>query len=137
MDHYYLLLTIPQWVIFVSIVGMVYGWAENKRIFWQLGCLGLVALGLFSLYALASGMVTPDIYITDEEVAIEGISPDDLPKEMFMIPIYWGLFINGLLSLATFIQIKRKAIKWYKWMTIVTMFASLALFFMIFGALKS
>ena len=136
MDLSYLFLTAPQWLIFVSLVAIIYGWIEQKRIFWQIGCVSLFLLGLFALYAILNGLVAPDLYVAEDELQIENIDLTELPRELHLIPIYWSLVLNGLLSFITLVLMKSKT-TWYKWMTVGTMLVSLGIFFMLFDALKA
>ena len=115
---------------------MVYGWIENKRIFWQIGVLGLVLLSAFALYALFSKLVSPDIYISEDELDQDGLNMSEIPRALHMVPIYWGLALNGILSFITFISLKKNN-KHYKWLTVVTILVCLALFFMLINALNS
>ena len=135
MDSIYLLLTVPQWVIFASIVVVVYGWVEKKRTFLKMGHICLAALGVYAFIAIVTGLAIPDIYIAEESLPMSGLGPEELPKEMFMVPIYWGLVVNGLFSLITMVLIWAQK-KGFKWMAILTMLSSLGLFFMLFEAMK-
>ena len=136
MDITYLLLTIPQWIIFVSIVVIFYGWIENKKVFWEIGAFSLVLLGAFALYALLSKLVSPDIFISEDELNQEVLDMSEIPRALHMVPIYWGLTLNGILSLITFISEMKKN-KHYKWLTVVTILFCLAIFFMLLNALNT
>ncbi len=132
----YLLLIIPQWVIFVSIIAILYGWVEKKKVFGQMGCIGLALLGLFALLSILLGIATPDLYVNETEFPFDEFEPDELPKEMHIIPIYWGLVINGIVSLVTIILdwLKKKGLKI---MVPISVLVSLALFFMLLEALRA
>jgi hypothetical protein len=101
----YVVLTVPQWAIFTAISAMVYGWVEKKRIFGIVGSGILSVLGVYAAYTLFTGLMVPESmfdtssYLPKEEL----FNPDELPLEGRLLPIYWGLVINGFLAIFTMI----------------------------------
>lgn len=101
----YVVISVPQWAIFVAISAMMYGWLEKKRIFSVIGSGILAALGLYAAFVLWTGLLVPESvfdnsgYLPKEEL----FSPDELPVEGRLLPFYWGLVANGVLALIAMI----------------------------------
>lgn len=107
----YVVLTVPQWAIFVAISAMIYGWLEKKRIFGLVGSGTLVVLGLYSAIVLWAGMLVPESmfdipgHLPGEEL----FNADELPVEGRLLPFYWGLVANGVIALiAMFLEIRNR-----------------------------
>lgn len=101
----YVVLTVPQWAIFVAVTAMVYGWLEKKKIFGIVGPGILAALGIYAAYVLFAGLLVPEnmLDVSSDLPKDELFNPDELPLEGRLMPFYWGLVCNGVLALVAMI----------------------------------
>lgn len=139
MDIYFLY-SIPQWVIFVSLVVIIYGWVEHKKVFGLLGSSFFILLALFSIFAISKGYFVFNNYLSPEEIISQemeetGLDIPGLPVQARLLPIYWGLIISGALACITFFLEwnEKKNIKLFK---ILLGGFSIGLFFMILAVIK-
>jgi len=133
----FITVSVPQWVIFAGLTVMIYGWVEKKKAFGLVGTGMLVLLGLFAAYVLAAGLLVPEDFFTAGSAAEEApLSPDEIPIEGRLLPVYWGLIVGGVLALAAFITelLNRRGANVLK---LITGLLALALFFFILGALRT
>lgn len=133
----FIMISVPQWVIFAGLTVMIYGWVEKKKAFGLVGTGMLVLLGLFAAYVLAAGLLVPEDFFTAGSAAEEApLSPDEIPIEGRLLPVYWGLIVGGVLALAAFITelLNRRGANVLK---LITGLLALALFFFILGALRT
>ena len=132
-------LTIPQWAIFVGITVMIYGWTEKKMIFELIGLGILVLLGFFAAWVLISGLLIPQELLNQTDPLDETVElflPDELPVEGRLLPFYWGLIGNGILSAATMVvEILKKRFVFILKITVGAI--SIALFFLMLAAIRS
>lgn len=134
----FITVSVPQWGIFAGLTVMIYGWVEKKKAFGLVGTGVLVLLGLFAAYVLAAGLLVPEDFFTAGSAAEDEapLSPDEIPIEGRLLPVYWGLIVCGGLALAAFITelLNRRGTNVLK---TITGLLALALFFFILGALRA
>jgi hypothetical protein len=132
------LYTVPQWLIFAAIIGMVYGWVEDKKVFRLIGAFVLVALGVFSLFVLMGDYFEAAKYLTPEEIANQELDenvPVEIPVVAKLFPAYLSFLLSTLLVIpAIFLDIKNK--KNYRIFLIISSLVALSGFFVIVGVLK-
>jgi hypothetical protein len=132
-------LTIPQWSIFVGITVMIYGWTEKKMIFELIGLGILVLLAVFAAWVLISGLLIPQELLNQTDPLDETVElflPDELPVEGRLLPFYWGLIGNGILSAATMVvEILKKRFVFILKITVGAI--SIALFFLMLATIRS
>lgn len=132
------LYTVPQWFVFAAIIGMVYGWIEDKKIFRLIGAFVLVALGIFSLFVLMGDYFAPGKYLTPEEVVSEELAEEvtgEIPVVAKLFPAYLSFLLAALLVVpAIVLDIKDR--KSYRIFLIISSLVALAGFFVIVGVLK-
>lgn len=119
------LTSISQWVLFLGIGLIVFGWIEKKEKFILGGQLIFTALGILSLYVLA----TNDLNITQ----IEGTL---ISKEAKMLAFFRGVayfFVLAVVSLA----MKLFRIRYQNISVYALVFFALMLFFMVFNVLQT
>jgi hypothetical protein len=135
----FIVLTIPQWAIFVGITVMIYGWTEKKMIFELIGLGLLVLLGVFAAWVVLAGLLVPEELLNQTDPldeTIELFMPDELPIEGRLLPFYWGLIGNGILAAVTMIlEILKKRFVFILKITVGII--SLALFFLMMAAIHS
>jgi hypothetical protein len=132
------LYTVPQWFIFAAILGMVYGWVEEKKVFRLIGAFILVALGVFSLIIITGDYFAPSKFLTPDEIASVEMEEDvtnDVPFVAKLFPAYLSFLLSALLAIpAIFLDIKNK--KSYRIFLIISSLTALFGFFIIVGVLK-
>ncbi|MCG6188420.1 hypothetical protein [Maribellus maritimus] len=132
------LYTLPQWFIFSSVLVMVYGWVEKKKPFRIIGLIILIALALFSLYAIMKGYFDSHNFLTPDEVIneeLDGELVEEIPFEGMILPAYWSFVISGITAIpALYFEIKNK--KQSRLFIILAVVISLFGFFVIVDALK-
>jgi len=131
------IITVPQWAIFAAVTVVIYGWVENKKAFGILGSAIMAGLALFAIWAIYSGSLVPESMFDTRE-AMDGeelFLPDELPIEGRMLPFYWALALNGLISVAAMISeiMNHKRAKMLK---VVMCTIGLLIFFGMIGAAK-
>jgi predicted membrane channel-forming protein YqfA (hemolysin III family) len=97
-----ILYTLPQWFIFGAIIGIAYGWVEQKKVFRVLGLSLYILLALFAAYAIYSGMFSASEYLTPEEIMSEELDEDiisEIPFEAKLLPAYWSFIVSGILAI--------------------------------------
>ncbi len=132
------LYTVPQWFIFAAIIGMVYGWIEDKKVFRLIGAFVLVALGIFSVFVLMGDYFAAGKYLTPDEVVSEELAEEvtgEIPFIAKLLPAYVSFLFSALLVVpAIFLDIKDQ--KSYRIFLIISSLVALAGFFVIVGVLK-
>ncbi len=132
------LYTVPQWFVFAAIIGMVYGWIEDKKVFRLIGAFVLVALGIFSLFVLMGDYFAAGKYLTPEEIVSEELAEEvteEIPFITKLFPAYISFLLSALLVIpAIFLDIKNR--KSYRIFLIISSFTALGGFFVIVGVLK-
>lgn len=138
MNHDVILYTIPQWFIFSSFLGIVYGWVEKKKPFRIVGLLVLVALGIFSVYAISKGYFLSSQFLTPEEIINEELNGElieEIPFEGMLLPAYWSFIVSGILAVpAAYLDWKGKKIN--RLLMVIAGLVSLFGLFIIVSALK-
>lgn len=138
MNQNVFLYTLPQWVVFVSIVVTVYGWVERKKHFRLIGMFILAALGVYAIWAINQGyFLSPEYLIPEEfhETETEGEIIEQTQFEVMLLPAYRSFVVCGILAItALFFDWKDK--KPGRLFIILTGLAALAGFFVIIDALK-
>lgn len=97
-----ILYTLPQWFVFGAIIGIAYGWVEQKKVFRLLGLSLFILLGFFAVYAIYSGMFSASDYLTPEEIMSEELEEDiitEIPFEAKLLPAYWSFIVSGILAI--------------------------------------
>ncbi len=136
----YFLYSIPQWVIFVGLVVIIYGWVEHKKVFGLLGSLFFIVLALFSIFAISSGYFVFNNFLSPDEIISQemeetGLDIPGLPMQAKLLPIYWGLILAGVLACITFI-LEWKEKRHIKLFKILLMIFSIGLFFILLAVIK-
>ncbi len=130
--------TVPQWFIFAAIIGMVYGWIEDKKTIRLVGAGVLIALGIFAIVVLSGDYFSAGKYLTQEELAnqqLEENLTEEIPFIARLFPAYLLFVISAVLSVPTIIfDLKNK--KGYVYWAIIAGLVALAGFFVIVGQLK-
>ena len=130
--------TVPQWFIFAAIIGMVYGWIEEKKAIRMIGAGILIALGIFSLIILSGDYFSAGKFLTQEELASQQLEeniPEEIPFIARLFPAYLLFVISAVLSVPAIIfDLKNK--KGYVYWAIIAGLVALAGFFVIVGQLK-
>lgn len=130
--------TVPQWFIFAAIIGMVYGWIEDKKTIRLIGAGVLVALGIFAIVVLSGDYFSAGKYLTQEELAnqqLEESIPEEIPFIARLFPAYLLFVISAILAIPTIIFDLRNK-KGYVFWAIAAGLSALAGFFVIVGQLK-
>lgn len=122
--------TIPQWAIFASISIIIYGWVEQKKIFGLIGIALMTVMGIFAGWVIWSGWLIPESMfdttgVMDGEVLF---SEGEIPLEGRMLPFYWGLVLNGALSVPAFLM-EYSGKKYTKAVKLMIMLLALMIFF--------
>lgn len=97
-----ILYTLPQWFVFGAIIGIAYGWVEQKKVFRMLGLSLYILLSLFAVYAIYSGMFSASEYLTPEEIMSEELDESiisEIPFEAKLLPAYWSFIVSGILAI--------------------------------------
>lgn len=132
------LYTVPQWFVFAAIIGMVYGWIEDKKVFRLIGAFVLVALGIFSLFILMGDYFAAGKYLTPDEVTSQELAEEvseEIPFVAKLFPAYLSFLLSAILVIpAIFLDLKNK--KSYRIFLIISSLAALSGFFVIVGVLK-
>lgn len=131
------ILTVPQWAIFTAITVIIYGWVERKRAFGMVGSGIFIVLGLFAAWVIFAGLLIPESMFDTREI-MDGeqlFLPDEMPIEGRMLPFYWGMVVNGVISLGALATeaMNRKSASLLK---IIICLTSLILFFGMIGAAR-
>lgn len=130
--------TVPQWFIFATIIGMVYGWIEDKKTIRLIGAGVLIALGIFAIVVLSGDYFSAGKYLTQEELAnqqLEENLSEEIPFVARLFPAYLLFVISAVLSIPTIIfDLKNK--KGYVYWAITAALVALAGFFVIVGQLR-
>lgn len=138
MNQDLILYTIPQWFIFSSLLGIIYGWVEKKKPFRIVGLLILVALGILSVYMINKGYFLSSQFLTPEELLNEELNGElveIIPFEGMLLPAYWSFIVSGILAIpAAYLDWKDK--KPNRILMVIAGLVSLFGFFIIVGALK-
>lgn len=122
--------TIPQWAIFAAITITIYGWVEQKKIFSLMGIALMMLLGIFAAWVIYSGWLIPESMF-DTTGSLDGeelFSEGEIPMEGRMLPFYWGLVVNGLLSVPVFL-VEYSEKKYSKPLKLLIMLTALMIFF--------
>lgn len=101
----YTVVTIPQWAIFAAITVIVYGWTEKKNIFIQIGMAIFVLLGIYSAWAVFTGIMVPGDFLNETDL-VSGedlFTPGELPLEGKLIPVYWGFILTGCIAVTALV----------------------------------
>ncbi|PIF05389.1 MAG: hypothetical protein CSA36_06975 [Draconibacterium sp.] len=138
MDNTWLF-TLPQWIIFVGIVALIYGWAENKKPFRLVGIVSLIVLGIYALYVLLGNMFVAGSFLTPNEVATEKLTeglPQKTPEQVKLFFAYLCFLIALVAALpALFFELKNR--KTARIFIVVAALAALFGFFIIVDSLKT
>jgi hypothetical protein len=130
--------TVPQWFIFAAVIGMVYGWIEDKKTIRLIGAGVLIALGIFAIVVLSGDYFSAGKYLTQEELAnqqLEENLTEEIPFIARLFPAYLIFVISAVLAIPTIIfDLKNK--KSYVYWAIIAGLVALAGFFVIVGQLK-
>jgi hypothetical protein len=130
--------TVPQWFIFAAIIGMVYGWIEDKKTIRLIGAGVLIALGIFAIVVLSGDYFSAGKYLTQEELAnqqLEESIPEEIPFIARLFPAYLLFVASAVLAIPVIIfDLKNK--KGYVYWAITAALVALAGFFVIVGQLK-
>ncbi|MBN1819238.1 MAG: hypothetical protein JXR31_06585 [Prolixibacteraceae bacterium] len=132
------LYTTPQWFIFASIIALVYGWVEKKRIFTFIGLALFILLGIYSLYAIIQGYFVFSKYLTPEEIIgyeLEEDVVEEIPLAGKLLPAYWLFILTGILGIPG-ILLEWKKKKQVRILIIIAGLIALSGFFIIVSALK-
>jgi hypothetical protein len=133
-----ILYTIPQWIIFVGLISIAYGWVEKKRIFNLIGLGLFIGLGIFAVYAIASGYFAFSEFLSPNEIISEELEEDvvqELPMQAKLLPAYWLFVASGILAIPTFIlELKEK--KLARWFLVLMGIVAIGGFFIVTGAIK-
>lgn len=119
------LTSISQWVLFVGIALILYGWIEKKESLLLSGQLSFVALGLFAVWILLN-------HPTGGELA----DGSHIPKEIKIIAYFKGIVLFAGLSLITLV-LKLIRFRFHKISLSVLILVALMLFFMVFNILQT
>jgi hypothetical protein len=138
MEENTFLYTIPQWIIFIGIISIAYGWIEKKKIFTLLGLGVFTLLGIFALYAISNGYFAFKEFLTPNEIVSQELEEDvldELPLQAKLLPAYWMFIVSGILSIPSFfLALKNK--KTTRLFLIVTVLVALSGFFIVVGAIR-
>ncbi len=97
-----ILYTLPQWLVFGAIVGIAYGWVEQKKVFRLIGTSFFILLGMFSAYAIYSGYFSAGEFLTPEEMMSEELDEDiisEMPFQARLLPAYWSFIVSGIIAI--------------------------------------
>jgi predicted membrane channel-forming protein YqfA (hemolysin III family) len=97
-----ILYTLPQWFIFGAIIGIAYGWVEQKKVFRAVGLSLYILLGMFAAYTIYSGMFSASEFLTPEEIMSEELDENiisEIPFEAKLLPAYWSFIVSGILAI--------------------------------------
>jgi hypothetical protein len=138
MEQNTFLYTIPQWIIFVGLISIAYGWVEKKRVFTLIGIGMFTILGGFAIYAITSGYFIFDSYLTPNEIISEELGEDfveSLPTQAKLLPAYWLFVVAGVLAIPSFfLELKKKRLA--RWFLVVMGMVALGGFFIVIGAVR-
>lgn len=138
MEQNTFLYTIPQWLIFVGVISIAYGWIEKKKIFNLLGLGLLILLGIFALYAITSGYFIFNKFLSPEEIVNQELNDDvieELPMQAKLLPAYWLFIVSGILAIPSFIlDLKNK--KLARLFLVISGLIALGGFFIVVGAMR-
>jgi len=130
MINNFTVITIPQWTIFAAITIIIYGWVEQKKIFGLIGISLMVFLGIFAGWVIYSGWLIPES-LFDTTGTMDGeelFSENEIPTEGRMLPFYWGLVLNGAISVLVFL-VEYSGKKYSKPLKLLIMLFALMIFF--------
>ncbi len=138
MNENVFLYTLPQWFIFSALLVIIYGWIEKKKPFKIIGLVILIALAIFSVYAIMKGYFDSHNFLTPNEVIneeIEGELTEEIPFEGMIFPAYWSFILAGIFAVPSlFFEIRNK--KPARLFIVITGLVALLGFFIIVDALK-
>lgn len=116
-NQFYLPASIPQWGIFLGVVGVIIGYIEKKERWMMAGWIILIAIGLSSLaFNLFGGLgVQPKDNVPDSAVSA-------------LIATGWQSAIGGALAAASFV-FQRLKNRYFKFLAILTVLYFMLIFF--------
>jgi hypothetical protein len=130
--------TVPQWFIFAAIIGMVYGWIEDKKAIRIVGASILIVLGIFAVVILSGDYFFAGKYLTQEEMASQQLEENisgEVPFIARLFPAYLLFVVSAVIIIPAIIfDLKNKKNYWF-WSLAAGLIA-LAGFFVIVGQLK-
>jgi hypothetical protein len=133
-----ILYTIPQWIIFVGVISIAYGWVEKKRIFNLIGLGLFIGLGIFAVYAIASGCFAFSKFMSPNEIISEEMEEDvvqELPLQAKLLPAYWLFVVAGMLAIPSFfLELKKK--RFARWFLVFMGLVAIGGFFIVIGAVR-
>lgn len=133
------LYTFPQWIVFVALFSIVYGWVEDKKEFRLIGFLVIICLGLFSVYVITGDHLAPGQHLTADELMQKKLTDGttrEVPIEKQLLPAYLTFMVSSVMALvATILDWLNK--KQYRLFSILAGLVVLIGFFIIVGAVHS
>ena len=130
--------TVPQWFIFAAIIGMVYGWIEDKKAIRIVGASILIVLGIFAVVILSGDYFSAGKYLTQEEIASQQLEENisgEMPFIARLFPAYLLFVVSAVIIIPAIIfDLKNKKGYWF-W-SVASGLIALAGFFVIVGQLK-
>ncbi|MFW5822247.1 MAG: hypothetical protein ACOCU7_02555 [Tangfeifania sp.] len=134
-----ILYTLPQWLVFGAIIGIAYGWVEQKKVFRLIGTSFFILLGMFSGYAIYSGYFSASEFLTPEEIMSEELDENiisEMPFQARLLPAYWSFIVSGILAIpGIWFDLKERKPK--RLFIILSGIVALLGFFIIVGELRA
>lgn len=134
-----ILYTLPQWLVFGAIIGIAYGWVEQKKVFRLIGTSFFILLGMFSGYAIYSGYFSASEFLTPEEIMSEELDENiisEMPFQARLLPAYWSFIVSGILAIpGVWFDLKERKPK--RLFIILSGIVALLGFFIIVGELRA
>ncbi|MFW6245890.1 MAG: hypothetical protein ACOC13_00430 [Tangfeifania sp.] len=134
-----ILYTLPQWLVFGAIIGIAYGWVEQKKVFRLIGTSFFILLGMFSGYAIYSGFFSASEFLTPEEIMSEELDENiisEMPFQARLLPAYWSFIVSGILAIpGIWFDLKERKPK--RLFIILSGIVALLGFFIIVGELRA
>ncbi|MFW5754992.1 MAG: hypothetical protein ACOCWK_00210 [Tangfeifania sp.] len=134
-----ILYTLPQWLVFGAIIGIAYGWVEQKKVFRLIGTSFFILLGMFSGYAIYSGFFSASEFLTPEEIMSEELDENiisEMPFQARLLPAYWSFIVSGILAIpGIWFDLKERKPK--RLFIILSAIVALLGFFIIVGELRA
>lgn len=117
--------TISQWVLFLGISLMLFGWFERKDKVLLYGQIIFLILGGFALWIVCSGQIN-----------IPPISDTKLSKEMKILGFFQGILLLVVIDLIA-LALKIFKLRFQKACNMIVILLAMMLFFMVFNILQT
>jgi len=117
--------TISQWILFLGISLMLFGWFEKKDKILLSGQIIFLILGVFALWIVCSGQIN-----------IPQVSDPKLSKEIKILGFFKGVIVLAVIDLIS-LGLRFFKLRFQKAIGIIIILVAMMMFFMVFNILQT